>query len=304
MPQWTGTFQGAGLYADIPESDYHADVVPERSLSVSGAKLLLAPSVPAKYKYARDHGRLPTKAQKLGTLAHAMTLGQPTGHYEVLDFAAWNAAGCKKAKEEAIEAGKEPVLRKEWDEARAISDAVLAHPVAGGLLAGADTEVSMFWRDAEFGIWLRGRMDAVQHEAFGFPGVVDLKTSKDASPDGFAKSVHEWGYFRQDPWYREGLAAALGCKWDEVSFTFIVVESDPPHLVATYHVSDGGPGRDGLPTPDDVSLGREHNKIAREIYAACDQAGTWPGYDEDIKSLALRHFDRKETEKAIQEWHD
>lgn len=289
------------LVGDMDEDFYHLDPVPEAeggSLSVSGAKILLEAGGPAKYKWARDHGRLPTKSQRLGTLAHAMTLGIPTDGYAVLDFKdRTRTKGFMAAEKEALEAGKEVVLRKEWDEGRAIADALLLHPVAGGLLDGADPEVSMFWVDEEFGIWQRGRIDALSRE-FETPVIVDIKTSKDASPDAFAKAIHEYGYFRQDPHYREGLAACLGCGWRDVDFIFAVVESGPPHLVAVYRVCDGTDG------PDDVWLGREHMRIAREKYADCTGAGVWPGYDEDIKSLQLRRYDRQQTEREINEWHD
>lgn len=287
------------LVGDMDEDWYHLDPVPESeggSLSVSGAKILLEAGGPAKYKWARDHGRLPTKSQRLGTVAHGLALG--TGQeVAVLEFENRRTNKYREAEEEAIAAGQFPVLRKDYDEARAIADALLLHPVAGGLLDGADPEVSMFWVDEEFGIWQRGRMDALSSE-FETPVIVDVKTSKDAGPDAFARAIHEYGYFRQDPHYREGLASHLGCEWRDVDFVFAVVESDPPHLVAIYRVSDGTDG------PDDVGLGREHMRIAREKYADCTDAGVWPGYDEDIKSLQLRRYDRQQTEREINEWHE
>jgi len=286
-----------GIY-DIPETEYHADCVPAEaggSLSVSGTKLLLPPVPPAKYAYAREHGHLPTKAQKLGTLAHAMTFRQPTGHYAALDYDAWNAAGCKAAKAEALDAGRTPVLRKEWDEAVAISGAIRSHPTAGPLLAEGEAEQSMFWRDPEFGIWLRMRADFTTW--FHMPTIVDLKTTKDASKDGFAKSVHDYGYHRQDPWYRQGWAAQLGCDWRDIDFIFAVVETEPPYLVATYRISDGTDG------PDDVGLGLEQCRIAREIYRDCTASGSWPGYSEEIETLELPRYRRLDTERQVNEWH-
>lgn len=303
MPEWTGTFAGEGLYPDLPEDLYHRDVVPEGSLSNSGAKLLLPPSPPAKFKYARDHGSRSSKSMDTGTRVHALVLGKGEEHLELLDFPNYRTDKAKDARDAAIANGKIPTLPQEWEEAKEIAAAVLGHPTTGGLFTDGDAEVSMFWVDPEFGIWLRGRMDYLIY-VDGRPTIVDFKTTKDAGPDEWAKSVYNFGYYRQDPWYREGLAACLKCEPDEIDFAFAVVETDPPYLVATYYISDGGPGEYGAPTPDDVGLGREHNRIAREVYAACAESGNWPGYSEEIERLELPHFKRQQIKREIDDWHE
>lgn len=281
-----------GLYPDVDEDWYHADPVEGGSLSVSGAKLLVPPSPAAKFKWARDNPRPPSRAQKLGMLAHALTLGTPVGDIALLDFKdrtrtkAFNAA-----EKEALDAGKRVVLVKEWDEAQAIAGALRSHPTAGGLLADGDSEVSMFWRDREFGIWQRGRMD---HFALSWqmPTIVDLKTSKDASEESFAKSVYDYGYHRQDVNYREGLAACLGCEPDEVDMVFVVVETEPPYLVAHYRVS-----------ARDADLGRQQMRAARERYRDCTESGRWPGYSEEIEDLELPAYARRQIEQELNDWY-
>lgn len=298
MREYTGgPVTEPGLYGGMPEDAYHSDLVPDGSLSVSGAKLLIPPVPPAKYKWARDNGRLPTKAQRLGTVTHGLALctGQPVA---VLEFDDRRTNKYKAAEAEALDAGQLPVLRKDYDEAKAIADALRLHPTAGALLEGVEAEVSGFWTDPEFGIWQRMRMDGMRMD-YDMPTIVDLKTSKDASPEAFAKSVHEYGYFRQDPHYREGLAAALGCQWDDIDFIFIVVETEPPYLVATYRVSDGT--EEG--TRDDIALGREQMRIAREIFADCQASGNWPGYSLEIETLQLRRYDRQQAERTVNEWY-
>jgi hypothetical protein len=294
---WTGPVTSPGIYA-MDEAHYHSDPVPEAaggSLSVSGAKLLLPPSVPAKFAYAREHDGKGSDAMDTGTVVHGMVLG--TGQeVEVIHADDWRKKAVQEQRDEAAAAGKLPMLARHHAEARAIADAVLKHPVTGALFAWGDAEQSMFWRDEEFGIWLRGRMD-LSTVIGDVPTIVDLKTSKDASKEGFAKAVADYGYHRQDPHYREGLAAVLGCDWRTVDFIFAVVETEPPYLVATYRVSDGTEG------PDDITLGREQNRIAREVYADCTRAGVWPGYSEEIENLPLRHYDRQRIERQINDWH-
>lgn len=279
-----------GLYGDIPEDEYHRDPVMGGSLSVSSSKWLLPPFPPAKFRYAQDHPHVPTKAMDLGTTVHALVLGKGAD-IAVLDYDDWRTKDAKQARDAAAADGMIPMLAKDWQEASAIARAVLDHPTAGALLSGTDAEVSMFWHDEETDIWLRGRMDAMTL-GYQMPTIVDFKTTKDASKDGFGKSVADYGYARQDPHYRDGLAACLGCKPDDIDFVFAVVETEPPYLVATYRIDAAA-----------VDVGREQNRIAREIYAACTESGIWPGYSEEIEDLSLPYWRRRNMEKAIQEWH-
>jgi hypothetical protein len=308
MPEFTGIVTEPGLYPDVPEHLYHADPVAHEwgSLSVTSAKLLVPPSPAAKFDYARKHRREPSDAMKLGTVTHALALGTPLD-IKVLDFKdRTRSKAYVKAETEALDAGLMPVLRKDYDEALAMATAILTHPTAGALLGAAeDREVSGFWTDPEFGIWQRMRMDALSLAAWEMPTGIDLKTSKDASREGFAKSVADYGYHRQDVHYRQGLAACLGISdWRDVDFVFVVVESEPPHLVAHYRVSDGSPGEYGAPAPDDVALGLEQMREARERFRHCSQAGIWPGYSEEIETLELPRYKRQQMEREINEYRD
>ena len=280
-----------GLYPDIPEDEYHRDPVAGGSLSVTSSRLLLPPSVPAKFKWAREHPHVSTKAMDLGTVVHALGLGTGPEIIE-LDYEDWRTKAAKEQRDAYADEGCLVMLRKDYLEAKAIADALLAHPTAGALLDGIDPEVSMFAVDPEFGIWLRGRADAMTM-AYSMPTVVDVKTTKDASPAGFAKSVADFGYHRQDPWYRQLWAAILGCDPDEIDFVFAVVETEPPYLVATYRVDAAA-----------LDIGREQNRIAREVYADCTESGIWPGYSEEIEDLELPYYKRRQMEREISDWHE
>ena len=278
-----------GLYPDIDEDWYHGDPVEGGSLSVSGAKLLL--KAPAKFDYARRHPHVSTKAMDLGTTVHGLVLG--TGQeIAVLNYENRRTNDYKDDEAKAIADGKLPMLRKDYDEARAIADAVLKHPTTGGLFTEGDAEVSMFWRDPEFKIWLRGRADYMTYFD-DMPTIVDFKTSADASAEEFARSVYKYGYHQQDPHYREGWAAILGCDWEDIDFVFAVVETEPPYCIATYRVD-----------PADTDRGREQNRIARERFRDCTESGTWPGYSEEIEDLQLPAYGRQQIDREINEWHD
>jgi len=280
-----------GLYPDIDEDWYHADCVMGGSLSVSGAKLLL--QAPAKYDYARRNGSKTSKSMDLGTRVHALVLGKGEEHIKLLPYDEYRTDEAKAAKAAAIAAGKIPTKPREMDEAKAIADAVLRHPTTGGLFTEGDAEVSMFWRDEEFGVMLRGRADYMTYFG-GLPTIVDFKTTADASPaeDGFRKSAYKFSYWMQDPWYREGWAAHLGCDWEDVDFVFACVETEPPYLVATYRIK-----------PEHADLGREQNRIARERFRDCMKADVWPGYSEEIEDLELPRYGVQRIETEINEWY-
>lgn len=281
-----------GLVGDMDEDWYHGDPVVGGSLSVSGAKLLLPPNCPALFDHARKHGGLRSKSTDLGTRVHAFVLGKGEDQLALLDFENYRTDKAKAARDAARAAGKVPTLPHEEAEAQTIAAAVLSHDIAGGLFAEGDAEQSVFWPDQEFGTWCRMRMD---HATWldGMPCIVDFKTTADASPKAFAKSCAEYGYHRQDPWYREGWATVLGCHPDEIDFLFVTVQTTGPHLVMTYRL-----------LAEDVDLGREQNRIACEVYRDCTESGTWPAWSESIEDLPLPGWAAREIERGINEWHD
>lgn len=280
-----------GLYPDIDENWYHADPVVGGSLSVSGAKLLLPPSCPAIFDHRRRFGRKATKSMELGTVVHGLILG--TGQeVRVIDADSYRTKAAQSERDSAIDCGEVPMLAHEHERASRIAQAVRDHDIAGGLFAEGDAEQSMFWEDEEHGIWCRGRIDWLTYFD-GSPAIVDLKTSDDASPQEFAKSAAKYSYWMQDPYYRDGLGAVLKCDPDEIDFIFAVVQTEEPHLVMTYRL-----------LPEHVDLGREMNKIAREIYRDCTKADTWPAWSESIEDLPLPGWAVRDIERGIDEWHN
>jgi len=82
------------------------------------------------------------------------------------------------------------------------------------------------------GVDMRSKLDYLSLRA----GVIlDIKTTKDASPDEFAKSILNYGYHRQAAIYREAVLKQHGvaCR-----FMFAVVSTEQPHEVAIYEPSE------------------------------------------------------------------
>lgn len=261
-----------GVYDDMPERVYLADPVPGGSLSFSGAKALLPPSCPARYKHDRDHGRPPKATFDFGHAVHSLVLGagEPI---VVVDAPDWRGKAAREQRDAAYAAGHVPLLAADHAAAQAAADAVIAHPIAGELFAAGIAERSLFWQDETHGVWRRARLDWMT-ERNGRTIVVDLKTSQSAEPRAIAKTVHQWRYWMQAPFYLDGVRA-LGLA-DDPAFLFVFVELAPPHLVTVVEL-DGAA----------VAAGEAANARALALYAQCKATDTWPSYTDDIPVISL-----------------
>ena len=254
---------------DLPDDQYHGD---ERSLSSSGARALL--QSPARFRYDQLHSQGRKKAFDLGHGVHTKVLGIGMGVAVPTDpdgvpYPRWDSKAAKQAVADIREAGMVPLKEDEARRVDGMAESLLAHPIAGRLLAAEGVaEQSLFWTDPETGTWLRARPDWTTDVA-----MCDLKTTADASRAGFRKSVANFGYHQQQPWYVGG-HAALGM--GDIAFLFLCVETDPPYL-ANVHVLDD----------EAVEMGAARNRGAIDLYARCVETGEWPGYPVDLTPLRL-----------------
>lgn len=264
----TTLIETPGIY-ELPEALYHADrhlaSTLGRSLSSSGAKTLL--DCPARFAYQREHPVV-KDAYDFGHVAHARLLGHG-GDVVVIDADSWRTKAAQEAREEARAAGATPILAADSARADDLVEAVHAHPVAGAIF-GADgrPEQSMYWIDDETGVTCRGRVDWVHPLA-----LVDLKTALVAAPSRFSRSLVDYGYALQAAWYSQGWHSLTG---ELLPFIHVVVEKEPPHLVAVYQVDS-----------DALAYGAEKASLARHIYAECESNDDWPGYSPEIELVSL-----------------
>lgn len=188
--------------------------------------------------------------------------------------------------------------QEEWDQVHAMRDAVMAHPAARALLTGAQgvAERSVYWRDPSTGELCRCRPDWWRIDGI----VVDLKSTDDASPEEFARSILNWRYHVQHPYYLDGIeharvqaeqakeaARARADEWPEPAqgtapiwpakhFTFVAVEKKPPYAVAVYVLD-----------PTSVEVGRIEYRRDLDLYGDCQRSGTWPGYGDKLQPISL-----------------
>jgi hypothetical protein len=253
----------------LPADEYHAD---RTSISSSGLRALLAPGCPAQFKYDRDNPQPPKKEFDLGNAVHAEVLGE--GHDIVeIEYADYKTGAAQAAKREAYAAGKVPLLPKEKLQVDAMAAAIRQHPVAGSLFAPGTgvAEQSIYWTDPATGVRCRVRPDWLKQ----LPGLalcVDLKTIRASDPDTISRAIRDHNYHQQDPFYIDGIYAAL--QPEDVRFVFVFVSKQAPHLVTVRELTD-----------QDRDIGRARNQRALRIYAECQQTGIWPDWTGPVTEI-------------------
>lgn len=311
------TENDVGVFAGIANRDYHG------GSGVSKSGLDKIAQSPLHYRYATDseNDNEPTPAQRIGTMVHTMVLephlfwaqyaepfeapegalstsdeikeqlkalGEKTtgvkadlierlrfadpGAVFLDDLKAEHAAAC----EDREIVGSDTVALVE-----AMRDAVMAHPVAAALFTAVPgwAELSAYWRDPTTGVLCRCRPDWWRSDGI----VVDLKTTTDASPEGFARSLIDWRYHVQAPFYLDGCRLALeqadGTTMDVPApshFIFVAVENKAPHAVAVYKLD-----------LQSMELGRIEYARGLDTYAECVRTDTWPGYGDKMQPLSV-----------------
>ncbi|NCW70201.1 MAG: hypothetical protein EBV86_16875, partial [Marivivens sp.] len=165
-----------------------------------------------------------------------------------------------------IEKGIEPVTQAQWDQALAMCDSVRNHPEAAWLLSEGKAEQSLWWDDEQFDLRCKCRPDWWNGDI-----VIDLKTTQDASPRGFASSVAKWRYHVQQMHYLQGTKAAR--------FVFVAVEKEYPFNVGVYELDNEACG-----------IGEELRQRDMNRIKTCKERNQWPGYSNDISTLSLPSY--------------
>lgn len=260
-----------GLHNNVSDVDYHAD---HGSLSSTGARLLLPPSCPAKFREWRDNPPIPKREYTIGHVVHALVLG--TG-MEIVEVEAenWKTKAAQEARNKAYANDQAPVLTHELAECRAIAAAVLDHPTAGPLFKGkGDSEVSFYATDPATGVQLRSRVDRMYYADDGRIWLVDLKTDRTAYPPVFARAAADHGYHFQAAWYL--MVIRLLKLAADPAFVFAVVEKEPPYLPSVVEF-------DAEAMAEGARLARQ----AIDVYHDCQANDTWPGYEDEITPISL-----------------
>jgi len=221
----------------------------------------------------------PTPAMEFGTAVHTAVL-EPKNFerdYTVAPkFDRRTKEGKAQAEAWAAEnAGKTALSADQMAAIQKMVANVQAHTGAARLLAHGLAEMSGFWIDQDAGIECKCRPDFLSMDGETVVGIVDVKTCVDASADGFARAVANFGYDVQAAFYQDGVKALTG---KELPFYFIAVEKDPPYAVAAYKASD-----------EMIEVGRAKYRAALQLLKWCRENESWPGYQPggEIETINL-----------------
>lgn len=207
---------------------------------VSNSKLSVFIDDPREYYYQFLSGKYVAKQKDhfdFGTAVHDICLlGIDNVCVIPSSVLASNGAKSGNAWKAFRDANADKLLMKQadYDSVMRCVDAVKAHPIAGDLLSSPGyTERCYAWENQDLGFALRSRPDKLCQWR-GMNIVVDLKTTTDTTAGAFVKSIANFGYARQEAFYRKVLEAN-GVQVD--AFVFVAVKDSMPHCVDCYTVA-------------------------------------------------------------------
>jgi len=250
------------IHKNIPFDKYKA--WPE----INNSKLSLLAISPKHYKYSLDHESGQSKAMTIGTAFHSLLLEGEDAFKRSFRVSAAKSRNSKEYRTTAATEARIVLLASEAIQISDMRDAVIHHPFAMELF-GKDREVSLKWLDKLNNIQCKCRIDILGEDA-----IVDIKTTKNASPGSFYHSIEAYGYHRQaamniDAAKANGLCAA--------SFVVIAVEKTPPYAIGVYELSPGL-----------IQEGREEYQRLLSELQECIDRDQWPGYTRGIQTLGMQ----------------
>ena len=264
----------------ITNAEYHG-----RKTHLSSTNVRTFHNNKKKFKYGLTHELVKqTKAMADGTAVHSFFLERDNFNADYVTKPVDIKLNTKVGKEWAQEHQDKIIIDSEFsnnllemEKSFMDSPAKLIYDNKG------QTELSYFWDDLQL-VKGKCRPDWISDDG---TFVIDLKTTTDASPRGFQKSISSWGYHLQLGWYLRGLRK-LGLPAKE--FIFIAIEKTPPFSVGVYRA-------------DQEMINYAMNKLD-EIVPEINQAlasQNFPDYTPEIMSLGLPPWMTDKKQPQLQE---
>ena len=250
---------------EITNEEYHGEKEYESSTNLRHSLIS-----PKKYLHGKTALQVPTKAMEEGTAVHTFFLENNKFHEEYIFRPEELNARTKEGKEWMKDNKGKKILSYEWKEnLELMNESIMNSPAK--IIYNNDnySELSYFWDDL-YGIKGKCRPDCL---SLNYRFVLDLKTTQDASPKGFQKSIGQFGYHIQASWYLRGLRK-LGVKIDE--FLFLAIEKTAPFCVGVYRA-------------DKEMLEEGDKKIeeALHLISECKENDMYLDYTPEIQNISL-----------------
>ena len=266
----------------ITNAEYHG-----RKTHLSSTNIRTFKKNRKQFEYGLTHELVKqTKAMADGTAVHAFFLERDKFDTDFVIKPADMRLNTKAGKEWALEHQSKIIIDSElgnnlyeMEKSFMDSPAKLIYDIKG------QTELSYFWDDLGT-IKGKCRPDWISDDG---EIVVDVKTTTDASPRGFQKSISTWGYHLQLGWYLRGLRK-LGLPAEQ--FIFIAIEKTAPFCVGVYRADQ-----------EMINYAmKELDQLMPEIQTAM-VSNEFPDYTPEITSIGLPPWmtDKKEQQPEHEE---
>lgn len=255
-----------GVYPKLSYREYDAIDAWRRGVICAGRKSM------AHLRYARDNPKPATKDMLFGQALHSSVF-EPADFEKRVALAPINP---KTQKPYGLDSDKAIAFMEQnpnlivlgGDDRETLIDMGQSlrdnADTAAFLYACLETELTLVWRDEHTGVMCKTRLDGICNGGADGLGVVDLKSTGDASPAAFARDCFNYGYHIQGAMALDALKT-LGR--DELDFTLIAVEKDGAYE-ATYYTLDQAW----------IEKGQETYRSILAQIAECEELGVWPGY--------------------------
>ena len=259
-----------GFGEEMTNAEYHAHK------AISKSKLDAARKS-GRHLYDMLYGppRDSTAAFDMGTVLHASAL--PGENPD--EIAVRMPEGMKKTTKEgkAFVAEHKGKIILNPSDAYVVDQMMLSlreHPFTAGLVNGelkGKSEQSFFCTDKETGLELKARPDFILDDC---SLILDLKTTVDASPKGFQRSVANYRYFVQASHYLDVVEGATGIR--PQAFLFVAVEKTRPFSTAVYMADQAM-----------IDLGKQQAREDLNNIAQWIADDKFPGYSERVEEISL-----------------
>lgn len=263
--------KGGDRFADLPMDLYHGGPgISKSGLSLIGKSPLHYWSA---YLDPEREPRKETTSQKIGSAIHCLIL-EPHLFYELYVHEQKFDRRSKKGKAEYDKwmeenDGKTILTLDEVKQIEGAAKAVSNHKLANSFCSTGTPEESFYWIDEETGVLCKCRPDNNRNDI-----LVDIKTTHTASYQEFAKTCFNFDYHVSAAMSSEGYEKVTGVT--PKAYVFVVVETKPPHAVATYVMDE-----------QSLELGKTVYRRELNTYAKCLKENKFPGYAEGTNVLSL-----------------
>ena len=252
------TVVGRIINETMPAEKYHAVQALSKSMM---AKLLKSP---AHYRAAQEERQEPSKAMQLGTAIHTAVL-EPDLYIDVVAVTPDGIDGRTKEGKAWKDANKDRICLNNTEnrDVQGVARSIRSHPFWSIYQAPHRIEASVFGLDADTDIAIKARPDLWVDDHT----IVDIKTTDDATPEAFTRTVLNFGYHIQAAHYLAMTGAA--------QFVFVAVERTAPYAVGIYRLDS-----------EWLQAGENMRRKAITLLHECQALDKWPAYPTSTQTLS------------------